>query len=478
MIFEDDSGNRLSIPGEITITILPSMLGSTNDTSEVKVWTLNPVTGIWEFTSDLTEVEAETSRKKRQIRQWGWGQRRFTATLRGIPIHVQWFNFDAISTQTCIVKIRLFEDNRYLEESQLAFGSVFVVVQDSNGYNSISTNRVSTDRSNRNGFCMVTPCRSRRRPSSAIFRGYIFADYLNEQLIPSGTNGNNGLTNSRFDLVDDLSYNIQDNKILVDLNQHLVSSEGRGPFYDWQSKWRYSYTCSNAQFNENHFRFARETVSCLTEADSFDPDFIFTSLCENLRLWYDINSYLPVNNDSPWSRNLWAFRTCYIKVLAPPETRVEAISYIADERHYYFGGERHLEGTSDVCASSSRDTDVYGTREDCATDGAVCLEVRPPGSPRVSSTAHDVTDYSLDNERKTLIRVRSLNTAHRVVNINQELLNAPNLDGDIWTEPDLNADEFEASNHCPSKRPLITALSHLGLFCKTIKETLLMFDNL
>ena len=377
MIFEDDMGNRLSIPGEITVTILPSMLGSLEDAYEVKVWTLNPSTGVWVFSSDLEEIAAEQdlSRKKRQIRQWGWGQRRYSATLRGISINVQWFNFDAISRQTCIVKVRLFENDRY--EMPLPTGRVYVVVQDSNGYNSLSTNRVSTDRGNANGFCMVTPCRSWRNSRSATFRGYLFADYLNEQLIPAPRDDpNNGLQNSVFDLENDLSYDVIENKIQVDFNQHLVAWEGRGPYYDWQRKWRYSYTCSGASLGENHFRFARETVSCLVEMDSFDPDYAYATICENLRLWYDVNSYLPFTNQySPPLRRFWAFRTCYIKVLAPEGTRVEATSFIADDRHVYFGSERNLLGTSSICASATRDSDIYGVREDCATDGAVCLEV-------------------------------------------------------------------------------------------------------
>ena len=83
MSFEDSEGNRLSIPGEITITIPQEALGNTTDVEEVKVWTLNPTTGGWDFSGDLTQEtdDDQSQRKKRQIAQGGWGQSRYRTTL-------------------------------------------------------------------------------------------------------------------------------------------------------------------------------------------------------------------------------------------------------------------------------------------------------------------------------------------------------------------------------------------------------------
>ena len=430
MAFEDNEGNRLSIPGEITITIPQQILGDTNDTSNIRVWTLNPSTGLWEFTSDLEEIsdDESNSRRKRQIQQGESSQRSYKATLRGIPINAQWFNFDAISTQTCVVKVRLFKTERYLESNQLSSGRVSVVLQDSNGYNSLSSNRVSTDTSV-NGHCMVLPCQSSRSRSSDNFRGFIFADDGTDELIPARDLSNNGLQNSQFNLNAELGYVVSDNKIQVDFNQRLVNTEGLGPFYDWERKWRYSSSCSGANFETSHFRFSK-IASCLIETDAYNviPGKSTAALPLHLLLWYDVSSYFPyIPGVSADTRRRWAFRTCYIKVIAPHNSRLEAVSYIADERHPFYDTANN----------------VYGIREDCALDGAVCLQVRPPTRP--SMAAHGYSRFALDDESKTLIRIRVVDERYFVVNVSSRLIENNALFENILTNVSAYEDTFEVS---------------------------------
>ena len=45
MSFEDEEGNRLSIPGEITFSYPIAQLSNETDISEIRVWTMNPNTG-------------------------------------------------------------------------------------------------------------------------------------------------------------------------------------------------------------------------------------------------------------------------------------------------------------------------------------------------------------------------------------------------------------------------------------------------
>ena len=45
MTFEDDNGERLSVPGEITFSYPIDQFGNDTDLSEVRVWTMNPNTG-------------------------------------------------------------------------------------------------------------------------------------------------------------------------------------------------------------------------------------------------------------------------------------------------------------------------------------------------------------------------------------------------------------------------------------------------
>ena len=183
---------------------------------------------MWTYAADLPLDDLDSpSRKKRQIRPGGWGQRSVDVTIRGIDIDTAWFNFDAISRQTCIAKVRMFR-RIFLEEDQVHDGQVTMINIDSNGYKSMSRNRVSTD-TGRNGYCMVIPCKSHRQDTPLTYRGIIVADYESRgstiEMKPA-TFGMPGNMRNMFD------YSIDDGKIYMNYDQSVVHSAGTGPFYD------------------------------------------------------------------------------------------------------------------------------------------------------------------------------------------------------------------------------------------------------
>ena len=423
MSFEDSDGNRLSIPGEITITVPQEALGNTTNVEEVKVWTLNPTTGGWDFSGDLTQEtdDDQSRRKKRQIAQGGWGQYSYRSTIRGLSISSRWFNFDSISRQTCVAKVRVFPYDSFTEQDQIHSATVSMVLQDSNGYNSLSQNRAYTD-TYRNGFCMITPCLSHRMNTGQTFRGYVFAEIDGRPLTPVlGTEFDD--TSPSADLTSRLNFEIIDDKIKVDFNEALIFREGiDGPFYDWQRKWRYSYTCSNAPFSANHFRF-QQPYTCLLERDSYDvtPYYFWRNIPENTLLWFDFYSYQPWWSGS-YLRYFYRYRTCYIKVLAPADTKVQAISYVADQNHHYYGTNR----------------DIYGVRQDCATGGAVCLEVRPPGQPRSY-----YRDYTSRDETRTRVRLRTLDGEWNVSDVNALMMSSTLLRAGIVNSFEEPSQVFE-----------------------------------
>ena len=53
MTFEDNNGERLSVPGEITFSYPIDQFGNDTDLSEVRVWTMNPDTGEKGFYNSL-----------------------------------------------------------------------------------------------------------------------------------------------------------------------------------------------------------------------------------------------------------------------------------------------------------------------------------------------------------------------------------------------------------------------------------------
>lgn len=45
MSFEDEDGNRLSVPGDVTISLPLDAISNDTDVSEIQVWNMNPDTG-------------------------------------------------------------------------------------------------------------------------------------------------------------------------------------------------------------------------------------------------------------------------------------------------------------------------------------------------------------------------------------------------------------------------------------------------
>ena len=304
-----------------------------------------------------------------------------------MQITVQWFNFDAIATQTCVAKVRLFRSTSISEDNLLSGGQVTMVLQDSNGYNSMSRNRARTD-SGDNGYCMIAPCRSRRGSGSSDFRGFIVADYNHrgtlEELLPVSDTTNDGLN---ADVRSDLDYGIEGSKINVEFDERTVYQHGWiGPFHDYDNKWPYSHACSSAGYDDLHFRFHRD-YTCYSSADTYDtrPTGVNEEIAENVLLWHDFFSYFPDitgSTDQP-------YRVCFVKVLAPRGTKLEAVSYVShvDHPRYDSGDTR------------------YGHRQDCANSGAVCLEARPPRADVATHFGSSITEDTTRISIKTVDRV-------------------------------------------------------------------------
>ena len=371
--------------------------------------------GLWTYASDLV---TDSTRRKRQITPGGWGQSAVKATIRGIPIDTQWFNFDAITRQTCVAKIRLFSNSGEInEDSQLHRGKVTMVLQDSNGYNTMSRNRVSTDTRD-NGFCMVIPCKSHRGSDGNTYRGFIVADSIKQgqrvELIPVAGTGNDGLNDAVRSL---LNYENDDNKISVEFNERSIYEQGLdGPFYDYDRKWLYSHACSSADYSHNHFRFYRD-VGCYSKYDNYDvaPKNELLPVPANTLSWHDFFSFFPWINVN----RLYSYKSCFIKVLAPRGTLLEATSYISDPNHPQY----------------SRDGTIYGTRRDCVSDAAVCLEVRPP-----RHVATHVTFPLGVIEGSTRIRIKPIDSDLLARNYANALMESAYADHVISTAGD---DEFQ-----------------------------------
>ena len=358
--------------------------------------------------------ETETSRRRRrQIDQVGWGRQPVEVTLRGIDIDVSWFNFDSIASQTCIAKVRLFSGSLASESEQIHNGQVTMVNIDSNGYKSMSTNIVSTD-TGTNGYCMVIPCKSHRQATTARFRGFVAADYQNNGqtvvLYPS----RNGLTPN---LIDQFEVSIDNDKLYTDYDQSALHEAGTGPFYDWERKWRYSTSCSNAPFDHSHLQFVNE--DCTSDTNTYNtpplPNPNDANQPElNFHLWEGFYSFFD-----HFPRSFDPHFICHIRVHAPDNTYVSAASYIYDTDHPLYESGNDLR---------------YGSRESCVRNDWVCLEARP-----AMDIAKRLGSTHLYEEQYTRLRVTTTSEHLFVTSINTELRDY--LGDEILTE--VNDYHFE-----------------------------------
>ena len=286
-------------------------------------------------------------------------------------------------------------------------GQVTMINVDSSGYKSMSRNRVSTDTGN-NGYCMVIPCKSHRQPSSETYRGIVVADYQDRgRTVAMKPHLSFGITRDMRDTFDVIA--ADRDKVFINFDQSIVHSAGTGPFYDWERKWRYSYSCSNANFNEHHLSFFDE--KCLIENQAYMrnhqkiPRSQLPTPNQPLLNWINWDGLFAAFNNN-WAKinGLPKKTFCHMKVRAPLNTKVKATSYVHDVNHPYYPDE----GQAPV---------MYGSREDCInSDGFVCIEVRP-----AKVIARDLDN--VHNETLTRVKFTANSPILTVTSINQELLN-------------------------------------------------------
>ncbi|CAH1795468.1 unnamed protein product [Owenia fusiformis] len=103
--FKDDKGNPLGIQGEVHMAIDANFIGAQHGDTSVKLWSMNPTSGRWEFESNMIRGTKADPHKRDQA---NYDSTFFIGNV--VITDRYWFNFDDDQLNYCFVKIKTFSD--------------------------------------------------------------------------------------------------------------------------------------------------------------------------------------------------------------------------------------------------------------------------------------------------------------------------------------------------------------------------------
>ncbi|KAI8498471.1 hypothetical protein Bbelb_236730 [Branchiostoma belcheri] len=360
MEFEDDEGNPVVMGGKMTMHIDPEQVNiNPNDVDEngnlnTKLWSLNPVSGEWEFVGYLKTGTASRRRKRAQTFFIGEFE------YRGDRV----YNIDRLEqrSRACYVKVRVYKNEnaakKAIESEQEQGAQVTVITIDTapdstpmrfEPSNSLSRYDVRTASSR--GACVATFCEDSGTEFNASVQVYQrdnFYKVLTVDDHPYVSKWPTKLRNS-MELHDD------SRTIVFDV---FKPSANNGPIYQFND-WS---LCYSAPITDNHIAFYN------TEYQPYRfPPYVFEEPQYNEPItelsWYNTEVELPGAGQK---------RVCFIKVrvlFSNQDSRVEI-------RTKSVGGGQYLPNSGKV----------YGIRDDqTQTDstnsryGFACVEFKCPG---------------------------------------------------------------------------------------------------
>ncbi|KAB5559173.1 hypothetical protein PHYPO_G00025920 [Pangasianodon hypophthalmus] len=354
--FRDEANQEILGAGEVQVLLDTEHVKMPEHIPTMKLWSLNPVTGIWEEESNFQPTQVTTSgngRKKREER---------TFLIGNMEIRERrLFNLDVPENRRCYVKVRAYMSDKFLSTEQLEGVVISLInLEPRPGYSSNprAWGRFDSVITGPNGACLPAFCDA-QRPDA--YTAYVTATMGGEELeaAPSTPKMNPNIIGVLQPYLDKLDYQRSDHddpalkKTAFRINLAKPNpnnlDETNGPIYPYQSL----ISCENAPIDANHFRFFR------VEKDKYEYNVV--PFQENdLTTW--TGDYLS------WWPNPQEFRACYIKVKIHGEVEVMVRSKNFGGTHSQTRGQ--LYGIRDI--RSTRDLKHPNT-------SAACLEFKCSG---------------------------------------------------------------------------------------------------
>ncbi|XP_028291089.1 cartilage intermediate layer protein 1 [Gouania willdenowi] len=349
--FRGEENNEPLNAGEVKVFLDAAQVTMTEHIDMMKLWSLNPETGLWEEEGSL-QVEKK-KRGKREER---------TFLIGNMEIRERrLFNLDVPESRRCYVKVRAFRGERYSATDQVEGVVVSLInMEPIAGYSSNprAWGRFDSAVTGPNGACLPAFC-DEQKPDA--YSAHVMANLGGEELeaVPSAPKLNPNLIGVPQPYLSKLNYRRSDHEdqrmkktsfsINVAKPSPNTAEEANGPVYAFENLKE----CEDASFSAAHFRFSR------VEGDRYDYNTV------------------PFNEDDPmswtedylsWWPKPMEYRACYIKIKinGPHEINVRS---------------RNMGGTHPKTVGQ-----LYGLRDtrsirdmDQSTISAVCLEFKCSG---------------------------------------------------------------------------------------------------
>ncbi|KAM9329552.1 cartilage intermediate layer protein 2 [Gastrophryne carolinensis] len=350
--FREETTNSLLQTGKIEVRLNIEQIKMPQHIKEMKLWSLNPQTGLWEEESKF-KVAGWGKRRKREERSFLTGQ----LEIRERRL----FNLDVPEFRRCFVKVRAYMNEKCMPNEQLEGVVVTLInLEPMPGFptNPRAWGRFDSVITGRNGACLPAFCDA-EQPDA--YSASVTATMGGEELeaAPSSPKLNPNVIGVSQPYLSKLNYQRTDHddpagkksafKISLAKPNQNNFAETNGPIY----AYRNLQGCEEASVSDSHFRFYR------VEEDKYEYNVVPFDETD-LTSW--IGSHLS------WWPNPQEFRACYIKI---------AIQGSQD----YMVRSRNIGGTH------TRTVDqLYGLRDtrsvrDLAVSGrsAACLEFKCSG---------------------------------------------------------------------------------------------------
>uniref|UniRef100_A0A668UWC0 Ig-like domain-containing protein n=1 Tax=Oreochromis aureus TaxID=47969 RepID=A0A668UWC0_OREAU len=354
--FRDESNKEVLGAGTVQVLLDTQHVKMQEHIPQMKLWSLNPDTGVWEEESDFSYSTTTTGghgRSKREER---------TFLIGNMEIRERrLFNLDVPENRRCYVKVRAYMSDKFLPTEQLEGVVISLInLEPKPGYSSNprAWGRFDSVITGPNGACLPAFCDA-QRPDA--YTAYVTAMLGGEELeaAPSSPKMNPNIIGVSQPYLDKIDYQRSDHddpalkktafKInLAKPNQNNFD-ETNGPIYPYQNL----IACENAPVDANHFRFFR------VEKDKYEYNVV--PFEENdLTTW--TGDYLS------WWPNPQEFRACFIKIKILGQKEVMVRSRNLGGTHRETKGQ--LYGIRDI--RSTRDMRESNT-------SAACVEFKCSG---------------------------------------------------------------------------------------------------
>lgn len=297
MDFTDETATETLNAGKVKVHLDSAQVKVPEHLQGMKLWSLNPQTGLWEEEGDFRLDQ--NRRSKREERTFLVGNMEIRER--------RLFNLDVPESRRCYIKVRAYRSERYLPSEQVMGVVVSVInMEPTSGYSSNprAWGRFDSTVTGSNGACVPAFCDD-QNPDA--YSAYVMANLGGEELEAVASSPRLSpmaigvpqpyLNKLKYRRTDHMDRNVKKTAFRISVAKPTpnTAEESNGPIYPYDKLQE----CEGAPYTAAHFRFYR------VEGDRYDYNTV------------------PFNEDDPmsWTEDYLAwwpkpmeFRACYIKV--------------------------------------------------------------------------------------------------------------------------------------------------------------------